>query len=161
MIIWGQRLYGRVFVVMGVFYVATQFFHIWYIPLIPVESWIIMEGSESSGGNQSSWRGHRIPMNMKSVLFGWIRAATIVGALVGLPGIFAVVKHEKDAASMLLVSVASIVVYLLTKRYERATPDSVRAMIENTALAPEAKAKLIALSGGTTSTLEDLADPAA
>jgi hypothetical protein len=69
-IIWGTRFYGKVDKVPGLCYVTTRFGHLWFIPLIPVETYLILDMPGESGQ-----RGLRIPMSGKSVLAGWLRAA--------------------------------------------------------------------------------------
>ena len=78
-LIWGKKLYGKVDRSEGQFYVKTEFGHLWYIPLIPTKSWVILEGTEDGEG----WRGTPIPMSMKSVLVGWLRAALVLSAIGG------------------------------------------------------------------------------
>lgn len=75
-IIWGTRLFGRVDEVPGLFHVATRFFHLWYIPLIPLGSSLIL----SKEGN--SYRGMDISLSGKSVLIAWLRVGLILGTLV-------------------------------------------------------------------------------
>jgi hypothetical protein len=69
--IWGARLYGKVDEVPGMFHVATKFGHLWYIPLIPMSSHIIVEKSGSG------WRGKPVGMSGKSILVAWLRGAGI------------------------------------------------------------------------------------
>src|SRR4051812_50211547 len=76
--IFGSRLYGKVDQVPGVFHVATKFGHLNFIPLIPMESYIVL----STQGKQFS--GVRIPMSGKSVLVTWGRALSVVAAAVGV-----------------------------------------------------------------------------
>ncbi|MBL0695919.1 hypothetical protein [Comamonas sp. JC664] len=76
MIIWGTRLFGKVDAVPGLGYVATKFGHINFVPLIPLESWLVM--SEEGNG----WRGQAIPFSWKSVLVAWGRVALIVASVV-------------------------------------------------------------------------------
>lgn len=70
MIIFGQRLCGRVDQVPGICYVATRFFHFYYLPLVPLSSWAIVHGTETNSG----FRGQRIRINLKSILCGWGQA---------------------------------------------------------------------------------------
>src|SRR5262249_49788159 len=73
--IWGFRLFGRVDEVPGIFHVATKFFHIWYIPLIPVGSHLVL-GRTSTGAF-----GKAVPFRFKSVILAWARALCVVAAL--------------------------------------------------------------------------------
>ncbi len=72
-IIWGSRLYGKVDVVPGLFHVETKFGHLWYIPLIPFGSFLVL----NKEGN--AWNGVRIPMSFKSILLAWLRIGLLMG----------------------------------------------------------------------------------
>lgn len=76
MIVWGTRLFGKVDEVPETFYVATAFFHIWYVPLIPLGSHIVFR--ESSEG----WEGVPIRLSLKSVTVAWVRGFAVLGAIV-------------------------------------------------------------------------------
>jgi hypothetical protein len=79
-VIWGQRLYGKTDEVPGLFYVRTRFFHVYYVPLIPLQTFVVLAGSETDRG----FKGKPVSMSFKSVLFGWLRGACVVGAIGGL-----------------------------------------------------------------------------
>jgi hypothetical protein len=79
-IIYGQKHYGKVDHVPGLFYVVTEFLHVWYVPLIPVKSQLVVDGSEDGSG----FKGLRIPMNFKSVFMAWYRAALVLMVFAGL-----------------------------------------------------------------------------
>ncbi len=74
----GERMYGYVDRVPGLCYVATQFFHFNFVPLFPLGSYVVLEGSEAEQGFQ----GKRIGFNAKSLLLGyfrgWVGLAVIV-----------------------------------------------------------------------------------
>ncbi len=72
-IIWGEKLYGKVDRINGVAYVATRFFHLWYFPLVPLTSFIVIAGTESEDGFQ----GVEIKIDTKSVLFGYLRGVLV------------------------------------------------------------------------------------
>ncbi len=74
-IVYGSRLYGRALVVPGVFHVATEFAHIYYIPLIPIRSWIVF----SQQGRR--WEGKPIGWSLRSILCAWGRAACLTAAI--------------------------------------------------------------------------------
>jgi hypothetical protein len=73
-VIWvfGQKLYGRVYVVDGTF-VVTQFFHVWYLPLIPVGSHVVLERDVHGACETLS-----IPLSGVSVLAGYTRVWSII-----------------------------------------------------------------------------------
>lgn len=65
-IIYGSRLYGRI-KECGPSYVATSFAHVWYLPLFPVGSKLIL------GSGQDGLVGMPAPLHFKSVLAGYLR----------------------------------------------------------------------------------------
>ena len=73
--IWGSRLYGRVDDMPGGLHVATKFGHLWFIPLIPMGSTLVIEK------DRSQYRGVPIPMSFKSILLAWTQAALIVAGI--------------------------------------------------------------------------------
>ena len=75
LIIWGTRLYGRCDEVGGMFHIATRFFHVWYIPLIPMGSVVVLERSANS------WRGVSVGLSGKSVFAAYARGWSFVGAV--------------------------------------------------------------------------------
>jgi hypothetical protein len=75
--VWGSRLYGKVDHVKGLFHVATKFGHFDYFPLIPMGSWVIIEQTGSG------WRGVRIPVSLKSIAVGLLRALSVPGMVAG------------------------------------------------------------------------------
>jgi hypothetical protein len=75
-IIWGTTHAGKVDEVPGMFHVVTQFGHLYYIPLIPTGSYIVLD-KNSDGG----FRGVSIPISFKSWLVAWLRAACVVGTI--------------------------------------------------------------------------------
>ena len=77
-IIHGSRLYGKVDQVPGLFYVATMFFYVQFIPLIPYQSFLILDSPKHAGQG----RGARIGLSGKSILFTWLRAACLIGGIV-------------------------------------------------------------------------------
>jgi 4-amino-4-deoxy-L-arabinose transferase-like glycosyltransferase len=82
MIVWGTRLFGKVDEVPGLFHVATQFFHVWYVPLIPLGTHLVFE----EGGE--GWQGLPVRLSLKSVTVAWVRGFAAAGAIVfGLIGL--------------------------------------------------------------------------
>jgi hypothetical protein len=81
-IVWGTTHAGKVDEVPGLFHVVTQFGHLYYVPLIPTGSYIVLEKNADGG-----FRGVSIPISFKSWLVAWLRAgcgvALVVAAVVG------------------------------------------------------------------------------
>lgn len=77
-IIHGSKLYGKVDQVPGLFYVATMFFYLQFIPLIPYQSFLILDSPKQAGQG----RGARIRLSGKSIFFTWLRTACLIGGIV-------------------------------------------------------------------------------
>ncbi|NBD11595.1 MULTISPECIES: hypothetical protein [Corallococcus] len=99
MIIFGSRLYGKVDEVPGLGYVATKFGHLYYVPLLPLEGWLVV-GEDGNG-----WRGQAIPMSGKSVLVAWAR---VVFLFVGLGALFGGLTMLSGQVSGLTISLALV-----------------------------------------------------
>jgi hypothetical protein len=81
-LIFGERLGGKVDRVPGLFYVGTMFFHVDYVPLIPLRSYIIFQGTEQG----EAFQGKQIKLSSRSVLAGllrgWLGLVTIIAAAI-------------------------------------------------------------------------------
>lgn len=64
MIVFGSHKYGWVDQVEGLGTVATSFFHIMYVPLIPFATHLMIDDN----------RGLPLPMSLKSVIVAYVRA---------------------------------------------------------------------------------------
>ena len=115
----GTRMYGKVDHVPGLFYVATNFFYIQFVPLVPTGSvLVIYDGSE---------RGKQLGLSGKSIVFAYLRALLILGG----PGlvILGVIEIEKNpvvALALIGIGIASIIFFFLT--YKVAKPSVERAL---------------------------------
>jgi hypothetical protein len=77
-IIYGSRIYGRVDYVPTTLFVGTEFFHLYLLPIVPVKSFIILDGTEGGG----SFRGARTRFSFKSILVTCMRAALVLAGIV-------------------------------------------------------------------------------
>lgn len=75
-VIYGHRLYGKTDEVPGLFHVASRFLHLYYVPLIPVASYVVVDQ------DGDDFRGVKIPLSLKSILLGWFRAALVILGLI-------------------------------------------------------------------------------
>jgi hypothetical protein len=75
-IIYGTRLMGKVDKVESLGHISTQFFHLYYLPLIPTGSYLVL--SE----NGDDFRGISVPLSFKSILVAWLRAGTFLAFVV-------------------------------------------------------------------------------
>ena len=76
MIVYGSGLYGKTDEVPGLFYVATTFGHVWFLPLFPLVSCLVID--------RRDYVRQVIPIRFscKSMLLGWGRTGTMVTAVV-------------------------------------------------------------------------------
>lgn len=96
-VVYGTRFYGKV-AACGPTFLATRFFHIWYLPLVPVGTHLVLE--ESGDG---SYRGLPHPLSGKSVFAGYMRVwgpVATLGALVALAAGFG--EPAEDLADLAL-----------------------------------------------------------
>jgi hypothetical protein len=119
----GRGLYGRVDDVPGLFYVKTSFVHVYYVPLIPVGSYLIFEGTETDNGFQ----GVKIGFSLKSILATWLRAALVIGVIFFVFVATALLCNDQEpkpleAAKMALWAAAFFGAFLVTQRYSHAGP---------------------------------------
>jgi hypothetical protein len=78
MFIFGTRLYGKVDHVPGLFYIATTFGHVNFLPLMPLQSYLVLDDGQE--------RAIPLPTSWKSVLVAWFRAVGFVGGLFAFVG---------------------------------------------------------------------------
>ncbi len=81
-IFYGIRPYGKTRA-CGASYVVTRFFHIWFLPLVPVGTQLVLE---ETGGN--SYRGIDTSLDFRSVVAGYLRVwgpiSVIIAVMMGL-----------------------------------------------------------------------------
>lgn len=80
MIFFGDDYFGKVDGVPGFFYVKTRFLHIWWIPLIPRESYLFLDQPDASG----HFGALPIPRLWKSIWFAWGRTCLVCLAIIFL-----------------------------------------------------------------------------
>ena len=115
-IIGGTKFAGRVDEVPGgLFYVVTKFEHLFYVPIIPQASFVVLHKTPEGG-----IRGGQVPLNFKSILMAWLRAFLIFVLIMaciftgiglsdmdGLPGFW---------VAALAIGVSVVVLLVLTYR---------------------------------------------
>ncbi|RKH35961.1 hypothetical protein D7X12_33515 [Corallococcus sicarius] len=141
MVIFGSRLYGKVDEVPGLGFVATKFGHLYYVPLIPTEGWLVV--AEEGDG----WRGQAIPVSGKSVLVAWARAAFLIGGIISLlTGLISLSNIENGAATVLgVVAVLCIAGLITSYRWTwvtQASPERALEIARQAGLSEESLADL-------------------
>lgn len=130
-IIYGTRAYGRTDSVPGLFYVSTMFFYLYWIPLIPYRSVVMID----DGGD----RGVSVGLSLKSVLFGYLRTAALIamvvcgiGAILSVTSLFGDPKyrsvHVRGLAITAAVTVGAFAIYKATRMRALDRPSYGRAM---------------------------------
>jgi hypothetical protein len=78
--VFGTRLFGQADRVPGLFCVRTKFFHVNFVPLIPLASYLVFEEKGRSGN-----RGIELKkLRWNSVLLAWLRTPLWIGCAVGV-----------------------------------------------------------------------------
>lgn len=132
---------GRVDQVPGTCYVATRFFHLYYVPLIPLSSWVIVHGSENSAG----FKGQQIPLSMKSVMFGWLQGYLIVfGLISSIRGAIKIADLQRkgmnlfDGELTLILGLLCLAVWVMFKfRPLRARTERAHQLMSRLGMKPE------------------------
>jgi hypothetical protein len=144
-LIYGKRLYGRVDRVPGLLHVATQFIHLFWVPLVPLKSYVVFDGTEDDKG----FRGIPIGISVKSLLTGWLRAVLALGllGLLGLAGMNASEYLDRAADARpplgsilgpLAGAFGCFVLLRLWTRFSRADVRRARELAEKAGLDPGA-----------------------
>jgi hypothetical protein len=77
MVVFGLRTFGDCSEVPDHFHVATRFFHVWFIPLIPVGSFLVLEEDD----DDDTFRGMSVGLDIRSTLMAWFRTFWVLLAL--------------------------------------------------------------------------------
>lgn len=105
-IVYGTRLYGRIRA-CGRSFLATQFFHIWYVPLIPVGTRLVLE---EMGGQ---YRALNAPFSFKSMMAAYLRVWGPLGVIIALVSGLSTLEEVSDDPLALVVAGAFLGVVLL------------------------------------------------
>lgn len=90
----GTKLMGKVDEVPRLGHVATQFFHVNYIPLVPTGSYFVL------GEAGDEFQGVPIPLSVKSILVAWLRAALFVAFIVSIVFTIIAVADKKTPTAI-------------------------------------------------------------
>jgi len=149
MFVFGTKFFGRIQSVPGLFYVATKFFHLFFVPLIPLGTYFVFEDSakhEMKGGRErTSTLVKPMPFSIKTVLMAWLRTALIL-VIIGSTIQAVAFGHAVPATVIAIAGIVSLhLSYVLTRAgVERAItlgqiarfPDEIVAKSANSFLPP-------------------------
>ena len=133
MIIYGHNLYGRVndVVVDGrpLCYVVTRFYHVYFLPILPVSSHIVLSGSEDG----ETFKGVPIPLSGSSICVAWLRTFCLFLILFGICSFFAADPNHvtADRAISVLEVFAGVVFYAFSNLIGRPSPDRVVELLQH------------------------------
>src|SRR6056297_2354948 len=86
----GTRVYGTVDCLPNRFCVGTYFWHVFWLPIIPIESWLFVFDDDFP-----NLRNVPLKLNLRSVLAGWLRPSKwIVTAVLAILSVHAVAEQE-------------------------------------------------------------------
>ena len=121
MSVFGTRFFGQADRVPGLFCIRTKFFHVNFVPLFPIASYLIFEEKGRSGT-----RGVELKkLRWNSVLLAWLRTPLWIGCTVGaILGLVqgAGIQHDWQAAGPVLgVALAAGAAWYATYRFSEAS----------------------------------------
>ncbi|MGC3998136.1 MAG: hypothetical protein QM767_11865 [Anaeromyxobacter sp.] len=127
MIVFGSRLFGKVDHVPGHFYVATRFAHLYFLPLFPTSSWVVLDdGSHESSLTSSQWQGARLGrIAWRSVAMAWLRAGLMAVSL--LAAIFGLGALDDPSLAVSGIALAVMSVAAFAGSYRLGRADAARA----------------------------------
>lgn len=146
--VFGTQRYGKVDQVPGLFHVATEFFHVQYIPLIPVKSWLVIDSTVQGG----RFRGVPLGWYGKSIFFAWLRFGSFIGGLLCAIGavVFGVQVMDRRVDMLPAAVVCAVLAPLLfvlfgfSYKLSRAGPTRALDLAKRCGIKPEVVAQFFA-----------------
>lgn len=78
-VVCGARLYGKTDEVPGVFFVATKFCHLYYIPWVPGQSYLVLKNEDPCS---RTFAGVQIGTSCKSILLAYLRTLAFFASII-------------------------------------------------------------------------------
>ena len=133
--VFGTRLFGQADRVPGLFCVRTKFFHVNFIPLFPLASYLVFEEKGSEG------RGIELKkLRWNSVLLAWVRTplwiAGAVGAVIGLVEGIGVQHDWQTAAPVLGIALVACAAWYASYRLSAASFERASELARTAGLPP-------------------------
>ena len=139
-VVYGTHLLGKIDAVPGYFYVATKCAHFCLLPLFPMQTYVVFEGSyrplqarpgevqgfAGAGGRMGmEWTGVPIPLSGKSVLMAYLRPLCVLAMVLGgcIYGVMMAGSRNdaKHAPVGLAIALPALAVLLFTYLYSGIT----------------------------------------
>jgi hypothetical protein len=153
-IISGTRMAGKVDAIPRIGYVSTRFFHLYWVPLLPLESFLVF----SEDGDNIN--GVPLGLQWKSVLVGWLRGASWLTMVVApVLAVLTFADHHHIQGSIALASWALAAALLPLLHYfpgiREASYERAIELAERTGLSPESRLMLEVAYGRLTADQAD------
>jgi hypothetical protein len=135
--VFGTRLFGQVDRVAGLFCVRTKFFHVNFVPLIPLSSYLVFETKGGSGS-----RGIELKkLRWNSVLLAWVRTplwlTCAVTSIVGLVTALGAGHDWQAATPLLIAALLTGAAFYATYRFSAASFERASELARLVGLPPE------------------------
>jgi len=109
----GSRLSGSVDQVPGAFSVQTKFAHVGRIPIVPTESWLVLDS-----GDGKPWRGVKLDrLSWRSISFAWARLSFAAIAGCSLVAAFAASQGTDDRGLLTSLTLAAVSAFAFVYSY--------------------------------------------
>lgn len=123
----GSRLSGAVDQVPGAFSVQTRFAHLGRVPVVPTESWLVLDS-----GDGKAWRGVKLErLSWRSISFAWARLSFAAIAAWSLAAAFAASTGSDDRRLLacLTLAAANSVAFAYSYRFSRCSYEEAIALV--------------------------------
>ena len=143
-VFFGTRNYGKVDHVPGLFYVSTRFAYLQFIPLIPTETHLIFDGTESGEG----FRGVKLGLSGKSIFYTYLRATCFLGGILAvIVGCIEVAQQPLTGALLIAGGLGAVLLFFLSYKLSRPSPQRALRLAEEAGIPPEDVAQFFVLAG--------------
>jgi len=125
LLIYGVQKMGSVDQVDNLFSVKTNFIHIYYVPLLPIGTHLVLKSGESVS----------LGLNLKSIFTAYFRFACFLAFIIGVGGV-AISSSPLFYLSMLAIGIALFILSCLLKGWGKATYEKACWLVKRADLGP-------------------------
>ncbi len=156
LVFFGTRPYGKVDEVPGLFHVATMFFYVQFIPVLPTRSVLVMADQHP----QARGKMFTVRLSLKSIVMAWLRLALLAGSAGCLIAVAVLEDRDKHWIPYLIgSSLLCGIAFFLSYRFTRARPERALQLAAHIGIPPETVASYFA-NRLTDKDLEEMAEKA-